>query len=814
MKKKIFLFLIVLITFLILGVLIYINNFLAPVTLKSKIISALEKNLHAQVRIEKISYNLFNGLVIQNLSVYRNNDSPPYVTVKKISFNHLLLPLLQKKIIIPLVLIQSPKIYLELDENKKPNLSKLTKPTSVAQEKQGFSVAILKISVSDGDCYLKDKSVTPNFTREMTDVKVGAEFKFLQQIKFLVQAKITNPQAKPSFFSAEGEYNLVNQKLAAQIKANNLIAKEYLPYLKKLPFLFCEGSVDAELKVSLKERVLNLNGAISSKDTIVRNEKFALSGDFTFKPQIEYRLDDKTVKYNAALQIKNAKFLGLKFTKEITEIQGDIYLDEKLARSENLKAKVFDSPVSIKGILEDFTQPVLKLKISSEHAKLNSLQGLLTEPPKNLVIDGEARVLMDLAYDAKNPGLEIKGVAAINSPKLKSALFKEPLENIRGVVIFSSAGLIWPNLLFNYLKVPYKIFGSMKNFQAPDINCELTSAGLWLKSSLAKRDNQVNINSCNGKYRQSEFDIKGTADIQQGILELTGKINLYLKNLFGLFTDKIREKLQKLKLDGSCKIEGTAKINLNDLKNLEANLKVTSGAFSVYDLKIDNAQFNLKQKNAILNTSDFSARSYDGTINAQFNLNLTTASPAYALNFILENIDLAKLKKDTKFKDTNIAGLFNTKGKLQGSTDSLDTLKGSGYLTVKDGNIWEISLFKGLGEFLFLPIYQKINFSTIDADFFIQDKKIQFANSFLGGKMMELATSGYIGFDSAIDLEMHTRISKSLLEDSPDLRKFGSLIFGNLLNIKISGTLQKPEYKVVPIPKALLKEIKSFFLKH
>ena len=80
--------------------------------------------------------------------------------------------------------------------------------------------------------------------------------------------------------------------------------------------------------------------------------------------------------------------------------------------------------------------------------------------------------------------------------------------------------------------------------------------------------------------------------------------------------------------------------------------------------------------------------------------------------------------------------------------------------------------------------------------------------------MMELATTGYIGFDGAIDLDMHTRISKGLLEDSPDLRKFGSLILGNLLNIKISGTLQKPEYKIVPIPKALLKEIKRFFLKH
>ena len=816
MKKKIFIALILLTIFLIFGLLIYINNVFAPVTLKSKIIFELEKKLQANVRIEKISYNLFHGLVIQNLSVYKETDDLPYITVKEISLNLLFFPLLEKKIIIPLVLIQSPKIYLEFDENKRLELAGLTRPAAATGEKQEFSIAVLKISVSEGECHLKDKSVTPNFTRDMTAVKIGAEIKLPQQIKFLLQAKVINPQNNPSFLSAEGEYNPANKKLTAQIQLNNFIAKEYLTYLKKLPFLLSEGTFDAELKVSLKEKLLNITGLISSKAMVVRSEKFTFSGDLTLNPQIEYRLDDKIARYNAVAQIARAKFIGLKFTKEITDIQGDIYLDEKIARSANLKAKIYDSPFIIRGTLENFAQPVLKLKISSERAKLSSLTALLPRPAtKDLLIEGVARLAMDLTYDAKNPPLQVKGVAEIDSPKIKLDALKDPLENIRGAIVFSTGGLTWPSLFFNHKKISYKTSGSVKNFNSPEVNCELTSGELSFKSSLAKRDNLVTINSCSGKYRQSEFDLKGSADTRQGTLDLSGKINLHFNNIIGLLADKAREKLTKLKLDGACSIEGSAKASVKDLKNLEANLKVSSESFSVYDLKIDNARFNLKQKNGILNANDFIARFYDGNINAQFNLDLNPASPAYSAKFILENIDLTKLKQDTKFKDKDISGLLNIKGELQqDSAASIDTLKGNGYLTLKDGKIWEINLFKGLGEFLFLPIYQKITFNEIDADFFIQDKKIQFANSFVGGKMMELATKGYIGFDGGVDLDMHTRISKSLLEDSPDLRKFASAIIGNLLNIKISGNLQKPAYRVVPIPKALLSEIKRFFLKN
>ncbi len=812
MGKKILFSFIILILFLVFGLLIYINNFLAPVTLKSKIISELEKKFQAKVRIENIRYNLFNGLIIQNIGIYQEGQNHPFISAKEINLNPLLLPLLHKKIIIPLVRIQSPNVYLELDKDKKFRQIEFSQSAKTAKEDNRFLLSILKISISEGELYFKDGSVKPDFTRQLTSIKIGAEIGLPRQIKFLIQAKIINTERNPSFLHAQGEYGLDDKKLNSNIKLNNFMASEYIAYLKNLPVLLAKGRLDAELNVKKQENLLDISGSINSKATVLRDEKFSFSGDLNIKPSIQYDLENKTAKYNGKVQIAQGKFVGLKITKEINEIQGDIYIAQSLARTTNLKAIVFDSPLEITGLLENFHKPLIKLKIVSNQVKLSSLTSLLSNPPSGLAVLGNARLVMNLDYNTDEPALKIKGIAQVNAVSLKlSQTQKDPFENIKGAVVFSNSGLNWPSMFFNYKQVSYKTTGALKDFKVPQINCWLDSRNLSLKSSLTIRDKLAEINNFEGKYLQSTFNAKGSFNIATSLIDINGEADLYLENIMAICPDNARQKLLKLKPNGLLKIEGTVAGSIKEPKNLETNLKLNSETFSIYGLKINNTRCSLKQASGLININDFVAKSYDGRINTQFSLDLNQSSPAYAVKYTLEAIDLAQLKNDTAFKGKDLSGILNIKGQLNGLIDNADALKGNGYLTVKNGKLWEINLFKGLGEFLFLPIYQKISFSDIDADFFIEDKKVKFANSFLSGKMMELATDGYIGFDGALDMEMHAKISKSLIEDSPDLRKFGSMIFGNLLNIKITGSLQKPQYKVLPFPKALFKEVQRFF---
>ena len=66
-----------------------------------------------------------------------------------------------------------------------------------------------------------------------------------------------------------------------------------------------------------------------------------------------------------------------------------------------------------------------------------------------------------------------------------------------------------------------------------------------------------------------------------------------------------------------------------------------------------------------------------------------------------------------------------------------------------------------------------------------------------------------------MDFTLYSQVNKSLVKDSSDLRKFTSAILGELSNaiaIKLSGTIQKPKYSLVPMAADLIKNIKDFFL--
>ena len=99
----------------------------------------------------------------------------------------------------------------------------------------------------------------------------------------------------------------------------------------------------------------------------------------------------------------------------------------------------------------------------------------------------------------------------------------------------------------------------------------------------------------------------------------------------------------------------------------------------------------------------------------------------------------------------------------------------------------------------------------MNANFTIKDKAINIVDSFLGSEKLELSCAGRLGFDGALDLTFNSQINAELIKDSTDLRKFTSAILGNILVVKIGGTIQKPEYKIVPGTKEIINQLKDLF---
>jgi hypothetical protein len=732
MRYRIILAVFLIIIFIISGILIYINNVFLPVTLKKEITQKLEKNLGKDVRIEKIRYSIFKGLIIKNLAIFDAAQDKTYLEVKEISFNFLITPLLQRKIIIPLLNVESPQIYLTLRQDNTLNIMDVFRRERIGKEKLKFAFFIYKINVSNGKCQFRDELSVPNYVKEITDFKIGAAINLPSQIKFILQAKVISAQPNPAFISASGEYDILKQELQGEAKLINITVNEYPLVLERLPISVSSGIMDADLEINLKNKQMLVKGMVHTKGLQLKKGGFVLSDDIDMEPEARYDFGNKSFKFKSRLGLAHAVFSGLDYFKDISGIQGNIYLEENKIWSDGLKARVLGSPADLKG-----------------------------------------------------------------------------------VVIFSDNQLNWKNVSLNYKQIQCDSSGNLTDFKQPKIDLQLNAKDLSLKTSLNIQDEIINIKDCSGKYLDSDFAVKGKVDNHDKanpLLSLNLDISLNSRDPIELLPVRIRDALKKTKLGGTCKIKGNVSGAAKNIADWDANLKFSSASMSVYDFKLDNMNFSLKQNNRLINIDDFTAKAYSGNIKLQLLMNLTSQTPQYSSKILLSDVDLEKLKMDTKLKDKNISGILNIRADLQGEALKPEALQASGYASIKNGRLWELNLFKGLGEFLFIPVYQKIVFKEADANFVIKNKNIEIGNSFLGSEKLDLACEGKIGFDGSLNLNLNSQINEELVRESPDLRKFTSAVFGNLLVIRVSGTVQKPEYKVVPATKELIKQIKRFFL--
>jgi hypothetical protein len=513
-----------------------------------------------------------------------------------------------------------------------------------------------------------------------------------------------------------------------------------------------------------------------------------------------------------------ANLSGIPYVEKVNNISGDMSLIKNRLWADNLKIEILDSSCALKGTLEDFLNPYLKLNLTSEEINLEKLLSILPSRPQGINLSGTSKAEINIEGFLNKPPLDTKANFEISDAKLESKLLKEPINNIKGRVDFTQEELDWQDLSFNYLNIPYASTGKWINSKEPRINFGLTSKDLDLKSDLKVKDNIIKISAFAGKYVDSEFDIKGNIDTQDKanpLLDLSAKLNLKTQDAMVFLPKELAEKLQKIKLAGTLNIAGAFNGKAKDYKDWNISLKTASSAFSIYNLKMDNLSFGLEQKDGILNIIPFSGLGYSGSINLDFSSNLKADAPTYTLKLGLLGIDLAKLKLDMDLKDKDIAGILDISADLSGNFKDLGLLKGSGQLAVKNGNLWKLNLFKGLGELFLLPDYEKVIFKEANAEFNIEDKAIYTENLRLSSEQLNLDCKGKLGFDGGLDFMVYTQVNKNLVKDSGDIRKFTSAILGELSNaisIRVSGTIQKPKYSIVPMASDLIKNIKDFFL--
>ncbi len=824
MKRKITIGIVLVLIFAASSGIIYLNNVYLPIKVKNQLANSLATYLNYNVEIEKLKYSPIRGAVIQNIVVYdkvKDKDNT-ILTIKEASFHILFLPLIkERKIIIPIIHIDSPYLNIRYQQDNTFNFSKifLPKPKPKNKPKVRSSFLIYKINIFDGKGTFADEHMTPKFSKTIQDLDIVLGIRQLTKIGFLIDGKILTDKGAITALTLRGDYNLLLKEVNSKLNLANFVITEFNPYLKALPFSVAGGTIDnCALEFKFKNNLISLKGVISTKGLALREENLALTGDINIEPDLSYAIDKKTIDYKANIKFIQAALNGLQYLDKINNISGDLVLTKNRLRTDNLKLQALESTFMLKGTFESFINPYLKLNFKSDQFNLEKIPAILPFKIEGLNLNGIASVQINIEGYTKKPPMDIAANFHMEDARLQAALLKDPISNIKGDVNVTQDIIGWPNLSFNYLNVAYTSTGKLVNFKTPEINFDLNSKDLTLKSGLKIKDKIITIMALTGKYANSKFYLEGnidTLDKSDPNLYLSTKLNFNPADALVFMPPALSENLKKIKLDGILNIEGTINGRAKDYKNLNLAFKATSDAFSLYNLKFSGLSFNLDEKDGVVNVNRFLASGYSGTVTMDIVSDLKPDAPTYALKFNSSGIDLAQLKSDMNSKDKDLAGTLNLSADLSGNFKDLGSMKGNGLLSIKEGKLWQLNLFKGIGELFLLPDHEKIIFKDAFGEFSVQDKSISTENLRLTSEQLNLDCKGKLGFDGALDFVIYTQANKNLIRDSTDIRKFTAAILGGLssaLTINVSGTIQKPKYKIVPVLVDVIKNIKDFFL--
>ena len=823
MKNKIIILLFLLLAAAITSGLIYLNTVFLPVKLKAYLISTLEDASGYKAGIGEIKYNLLKGVVIRDIVIYDKTNTPEntILAVKEASFNFLFLPLLKKqKIIIPLISIRYPYLHIRYGNDGTFNFSRiLNAKKQVPAKKSKLSFFVYKIKVYQAKCLFEDEHFSPKFSKSITGVNLGIILKRPANVSFLMQGNIPSGDDQSATISVNGDYGIASRQLNARANLNNIIFSEFSAYLAHLPFSISSGSIDsAALDIKSDGDIFHLEGDIAAKNVFLAYKKLSLSGNIFMHMAFGYSRSKKETAYEINFNLPGDTLKGIDYINTLNNIRGNLTLTDNSFSTDGLQLKTLGSDFTLRASVENFDDPYLKLKFSSTQADLEKIFALLN-PPKDLKLTGSSSVTADVEGKLNIAPLAKKVTFDITNAVFKTALLKEPLNNISGNIILAEDGADCNGLNFTYRNTPYNCAGQLKSFKAPRITFGLNSKDLNLKADLKIDANIIKINSAQGKYLDSAFSVSGNIDNRESknpILDLTIKSDLKISDTLGFLPAGVAEKLKKMKLDGDFSVNGSLSGEAKEYKNYLLLAKATSRSLRIYGLKFSGFAFDIAQKGGLMQINGTSASSgYSGTMDLQFNADLKSENRDYSLKFKAAGIDLGKLKSDIGLKDRDVTGIVNIEAQLKGGFKNMDDLKGYGFIDIKEGKLWQINLFKGLGELFLLPDYKKIVFKDASCEFDIENKEISSDNIKLQSEPLILDCSGKMDFDGNLDFTIYSTANKQLIRDSADIRKFFAAVVGELsgaIAVKLTGTVKDPKFSMIPMPVDLIKNIKNFIL--
>ena len=807
---------------LILGAigLFYLNKVLIPGKVKALIIETIETSTHKKASLDSVRFNPFKGLILTNLAIYDGQKELVYIQEAACAI--LILPIFkEKKVFIPRITIKAPRIFVERKPPNIINLMELFPTQQPAQKKQKFSVIVSGIHIAGGHIDFQDSTFSPAFAKSIDNLTLDIFLSLPTSIKFTT--RFTLLTAQPAAIAAEGEFQLLNKELISKITLDNILLKEFLPYYSTLGITLKDGIVNAScnLALKLKDTTISANVNASAKDVSFSKDSVSVKLDTQIAAQGIYRLSDKQFNYAGTADITHGQIQGIETIGTIQNLSAKVAFNPQKLTADSVSAVIWDLPFNAKINLDDFSHPILSLEAHSQ-LNLTRAQEILKDTLKVqlpvTITAGKGNLVLSLKTPLPVQATpEIQGTLAIETATLTADSINTPFKDIQGNLLFTLNELKWAPLRFTYLDKTYQTTGSLNNFNAPSLALNLSSDELSLTTQALLRGKLITITKADGTYFDSKFSVTGDINASDTLAiraDIHSSLEVNLKNL-ALPLAKYKAQLEKINPTGLVKAKVNLNGNINNLKFCSLNASLAGESLSFYGLNAQAVTLEYTQAEGLADIALPPFAFYDGTVEALCRLNFDSATMPFWLEAKIIDINMEKLKNDTPAKDKDLAGTLQAIAKLSGFAQDYTKLSGAGKILVKDGKLWELNLFKGLGKVIFPKDFATLVFDKGYCEFFIKDQYIFTENLRFESPLVGIEGKGKIGFDNSVEASLNVHLSDDFIPSTGTFKDFTTALMGQAGRfgiIEIRGTLQKPDFKYKTPRLELFKDITGSIL--
>jgi hypothetical protein len=583
--------------------------------------------------------------------------------------------------------------------------------------------------------------------------------------------------------------------------------------VKQAEMAIDDGIALIELNLTYdKSGLYTIKGKSDIEGLNFTKEGMLLAGDFNIRGESSGIFKNwQSSEYKGTISFKNTYISGLANMPYISNATGKACFSKDHLSIKKMQAIALDTIVFLQGdIAYEENIPKAKLNLKIDKISLPKLISILPEEQASkldgIELTGECSLALQFYGNINAPKTHTYN-GNLNIKRASMAMENWPynISDISAYIDFKDEEISWKALRFKISEDLYSSHGKLSGFDKPVISAQISSDKISasLETAILK-DNTIAISRLDGKYMDSTFSFKGKmTGIKEAYVNTKGTAYLNLKDLYYILP-------QRFKLPESLILKGTIKLDIEMSGLLREPLdwilfmQGSSKEISAANLSLKDFYLDYRMKDRFVDIPVISLHAYNGKINSSIRANLKAEDYPFITNLDIKDIDLYKLIKDTDDRDKKIKGLFSSKAILNGYISRNDSLKGSGWLQVSDGYLWEFPVIIGIMNILLMTPPEYLILTDAFGNFTISNARIFTEDFKMLSKSASLLWVGSLGFDSTLDFNITGRFAENIIKQASEpgriksaiLREAGRLI----MEVRLTGTLEKPNYQIVPFP--------------